>query len=179
MATITDTSNPVNLAPRTAADYLELASSDKHQAGILHDVALWKSLAARDLKYPERFFERHLGTMTPAQAYQYLSRCQHLDNPDGTIFPQRCGKPIYPGTSFCREHCINHSLVFCRCCQINFTNLENHQIMFTIGAFCRECHDNKAWENGCKRIFNPGTLDIPCGAPRASGSDYCEICRKY
>jgi hypothetical protein len=128
------------LKTQTATECLDRACSDKQQAWILEDRQLWAALAERDLKCPNGLLAMHCETMTPAQAYQYLSMCQHRrSNVAGTLFSVGCGRPVFPGTPYCRDHCYNHEIILCRSCQTGLVNVVQHNLVQTTDPFCREC----------------------------------------
>lgn len=112
----------------TASECLALAQSSKQYAWLLQDASLWKYLAARDLKYPDEFFEEQLDTMSPAQLYQHLSRCQHQSSFRNTLYIKICGKPIFQGTPYCRDHCGSHHIRICPQCHNDFVNVINSKV---------------------------------------------------
>lgn len=158
---------------------LRLVESSKQYLWIRDEVSLWKYFAVRDLKFPESLFERQLGSMNPAQLYQHLSRCQHLESIAGTIFVQRCGQNILPGTPYCREHCAGHSIWICPCCQIGLVNVVDYLLVYLQSheRFCRTCFSTEAWKNECRHVHTRGFhRGYQCGSKREPGSEYCRDC---
>jgi hypothetical protein len=129
----------------SARDCLALARSSKHQAWLLNVKTLWKGLAERELKYPGHLFDEQLDTMGPAQLYQHLSGCHHLNSIHKTIFTKPCGQPIFPGTPYCRDHCRDHSIRICPQCQTKLVNVVNLKLKSILKGqqFCQSCDNPK------------------------------------
>jgi hypothetical protein len=129
----------------SARDCLALARSSKHQAWLLNVNTLWKGLAERELKYPGHLFDEQLDIMGPAQLYQHLSTCHHLMSIHETIFTKRCGRPIFPGTPYCRDHCRDHSIRICPQCQTNLVNVVNWKRTTILSGqqLCQTCDKPK------------------------------------
>lgn len=153
----------------TAASCLNLAHASPKYAWLLTDASLWKYLAARDLAYPEAFFERQLRSMTPARLYEHLSICQHSDKIDGTFFIERCNQPIFPGTPYCKNHCWHNCIRICCCC-------ESRPIIPTSRPervnMCPTCLKTQAWKKECQWMY----MGIQCGYKRLPNKLYCSYC---
>ena len=114
----------------SAAECLALARSSKQYAWLLNEKVLWKHLAVRDLKFPEKLFDEQLDETSPAQLYLHLSRCQHQYSfiCGAIIFIKICGKPIFPGTPYCRDHCGNYRIRICPQCHNDLVNVFDSKI---------------------------------------------------
>lgn len=172
----------LDIAKNLSADAcIKLIESSKQYLWLRDDIPLWKHLASRDFSFPEHLFERQLGNMNPAQLYQHLSRCQHLESIDGTIFVQRCGKPVFPGTPYCRDHCAGHSIFICPCCENDLVSVVDYKIEFQ-GAqqrFCPTCTQTEAWKKECQYVFQRGIhRDQQCGSKRPPGLERCRNCAR-
>jgi hypothetical protein len=101
----------------TAADCLALAKSANRFGWLLNEVSLWKHFMKTELKRSDQVFDQHMkfrsDLTSPAHVYQRLSQCQYLIPIDKTFYNRFCGKPVFPGAPYCREHCIG-TLVRCR-----------------------------------------------------------------
>jgi hypothetical protein len=125
----------------TAADCLAWAQSSPQYAWILKEISLWRHLAARDLKYPENLFDELASSKNPAQLYQDLSTCHHMESMHSTIFLKRCNKQVFPGTPYCQYHCVAHTIRICLKCQQNPANVVDSKIaeFWSRRGLCRDC----------------------------------------
>lgn len=173
-----------------SVDCLNFIRAHSQYDWLLRDKSLWKSLAWRELRYPPDLFEFLLCSLSPTELYQQLAQCHHLVPISSTEFVEPCKKPIFPGTSFCRQHLRCHGIEICLSCEIGFIEKRNHDSFKWIQGdrFCPAClaidpaTQKPVWMNECK--FGADTItnsiyDQPqCGAKRQPGSDYCTRCNK-
>jgi hypothetical protein len=171
-------------------DCLNLIESDSSYEWLRRDKSLWKHLAWRDLKYPPGLFEFRLASDIPADLYRELSRCHHLMPISGTRFFEPCRNPIFPGTSFCRSHCVSHDIKICPSCDQGFVELNRQNVS---DRFCPACWtinpttQQPRWKGECQYNLADGhfsfRLRVPgesaqCGAKRQPGSNYCNDCQR-
>jgi hypothetical protein len=173
----------------SAQDCRNLIDSTPAYAWLDNDSLLWRFLAGRDLDYSAKVFDelRMATSRSPAEIYQHISRCAHPVEIKPTIFVQPCGKPIFPGTSFCRDHCNCHNIMICPYCEVNLVNVVNHTfdqikrltpIYLDEMRFCRTCQETRAWKNGCMYVYEtpnllPPANHVSCGYKRSPGSTFC------
>jgi hypothetical protein len=164
----------------TATECLRLAQTSKAFTWVINEKSLWKHYVDRDLQVSVEQFERQLIETggRPIDLYRNLSQCHHLTYIVDSGASIRCHHRTFRGSTYCRDHMVDHLVGLCPCCENEAIDTLKHP--YKMNVICRTCRETEAFLRACQATVDLGPYgNHRCHHKRAPGSNYCSFCLKY